>query len=476
MMRDREDAPASIGQTLLERYQIERDAGRTDTGIVLDAVELRTNRSVAIEIESDLDDDDERTKLVRDAMIAQRLEGEHVLHVLDAGTLTDGVPYVVREQTISSLARESAARGPIPTPEAVGWTLDVCEALAEAHALGMAHGDVSVDNIFLARGPQSGQLIAKLRWTSKTKAGHIEVEDVAHDIAGLAELLRVLLTGQRDPNDDGAKTLPTDLAYAIGRGLSPDVDARFRNVGELAIAISRFAPPGHTGARNVSFLLARSGIIGFASGRDTPPVSERLSDQWFDVAPEPESAPDTIRDRVVERPPPKRSGHFAMVSLLLLAAVVGGTVVGFRTGLLPRWTGTAESSHLMPDDPVSTTTVTNAEVDVAETTSMTPPSALEEHAKSTEAPAVPAVMETAPALAGPALQNDPTPPAGANTNGDPFVNGPVAPPATSATSTRGTEETPPAAESTSPPELPPARALPEPPPQNIPSPAPDPAP
>src|SRR5687767_4861501 len=139
-------ATPSIGATVLERYRIERDAGRTDAGVVFDAVEIATWRGVALEVATRLEDETARTELVRDAMIGERLEGEHVLHIIDAGMLSDGVPYLVREPWIGRLADEVVVRGPLPVEEAVGWTLEILEALAEAHAIGMAHGDVRPEN------------------------------------------------------------------------------------------------------------------------------------------------------------------------------------------------------------------------------------------------------------------------------------------------------------------------------------------
>lgn len=263
-------ANPTIGSTLLERYRIERDAGRTDAGVVFDCVELATGRDVVLEIATQLPNDAARAEIVRDAMIAERLEGEHVLKVLDAGTLSDGVPYLVREPWIEQLSDEVARRGPIPVQEAVGWTLEILEALAEAHAIGMAHGDVRPENAVLARNDE-GEPVAKLRWTTAAKAEGAAREDVAADIAGAAGLLRFLLTGGADEEAEGAKTIPNDLARVIARGLHPSPGEEYRNVAELAVDLAPYAPNGHRSVRNIRHMLSRAGIISFTPSLAVPP-------------------------------------------------------------------------------------------------------------------------------------------------------------------------------------------------------------
>lgn len=369
---------SAASDALLQRYRLEREACRTEWGVLYDAVEKETLRRVSIEIANDLDEE-ERARFERDGMMAQRLEGEHVLHVLEAGALLDGTRYLVREPALGSLAADVDAGGPLPTGEAVALTLEVCEALAEAHTRGMAHGDVRADTVFLARDAE-GNPIAKLRWTSRAKAERAAREDVARDIAAAALLLRYLITGQRDLEDDGAKTLPSDLGYAVARATAADDVSRFRNIGELAAAISRYAPPGHTAARNIAFLLSRAGIIGgLSSGGPSVaggpgPIHPRvlsqpgLNDAWFEPRPSLTSVPPSA---------PRRSATFAIVSLVLLAATFAGTVLLWKSGHLPQWSGTAPTMHEDRLDAVSRTTLTAA--DVGETTAITPPVLLTTH-------------------------------------------------------------------------------------------------
>src|SRR5262249_41298238 len=42
-------------------------------------------------------------------------------------------------------------RGPLPVGEAIAYMLQACEAIAEAHALGIVHRDIKPANLFLTR-------------------------------------------------------------------------------------------------------------------------------------------------------------------------------------------------------------------------------------------------------------------------------------------------------------------------------------
>ena len=245
--------------TIDPRYHLDRVAARTEAGVVYEASDRRASRRVAIEIASSIHDSGARARWARDGRTAQRLEGEHVLHVLDVGALSDETPYLVREVAVCTLAEEVGKRGALPVPEAVGWTLEACEALAEGHALGMAHGDLRPDNVYLARA--AAGLTVKVAWTKAAQGGRAAKADIARDIEALGSLLRVLVTGQFEDELEGARTLPTALAHVIARSLAHGGGGGFQNVAELARMLAPFAPPGHASARSIAFMLSRAGVV-----------------------------------------------------------------------------------------------------------------------------------------------------------------------------------------------------------------------
>jgi hypothetical protein len=391
------------GDTLADRYRLDREVGRTEAGIVFDAVDAMLNRRVAVEVASSIEEPKARRKWARDAMLAQRLEGEHVLRVLDVGNAAGGVPYAVREAALCTMAAEIEVKGALPIALAVAWTLETCEAIAEAHALGMAHGDLRLDNIYLVRGATEPSV--KVAWTSAAKAERAAKEDVARDLAGLGAMLRVLSTGRMsDDESDGAPTLPSDLAHAVARALSIDPRDRIQNVAELARMLAPYAPPGHPSARNVVFLLSRAGIVGGTlptkpptsrrqsaivpvapvlpvvaapSAPSTPSTPTDFTDEWFGHAPRAPLGGTLAPARHRARP------AFALVSVALIGLVLGGSWLLWQNGKLPRWTGTA------PPDGVGKTEVTGAPATAAEPTTAEPATATAAATATATAPAAP---------------------------------------------------------------------------------------
>ncbi len=336
------------GHIVNDRYRLGREVRRNEEGVVFEGEDVALERSVTVEVASSLEEPRAQRKWMRDAMIAQQLVGEHVLRILDVGEWR-GIPFIVRETSSRSLADELARRGVIPIPQAVGWTLDACEAIAEAHAHGIAHGDVRLENIHLAEGAPEPKL--KVAWTSAAKAERAAREDVARDVAGLGTMLRVLATGvATDGADDVAPTLPDGLAHAVARSLAQGAEGGFHSIAELARTLAPYAPPGHPAARNIARILSRAGIVSGAiplaevpraPGRE---VADRASftDEWFSRSPQGALGPIGRHSRVG-----------ALVSITLLVAVLGSTWLLWERGMLPRWTGSA------PAEPVGTTELTS---------------------------------------------------------------------------------------------------------------------
>src|SRR4029077_12328472 len=54
------------------------------------------------------------------------------------------------------------ARGMLPETEAVSYALQVCDALEDAHALGIIHRDLNPSNLFLAAQPRGTRILKVL--------------------------------------------------------------------------------------------------------------------------------------------------------------------------------------------------------------------------------------------------------------------------------------------------------------------------
>lgn len=91
-------------------------------------------------------------RFLREARAAARLKGEHVAKVVDVGTLESGAPYMVMEYLDGlDLRKLLRQRGALPVDEAVTYLFQACDALEEAHSIGIVHRDIKPANLFLTR-------------------------------------------------------------------------------------------------------------------------------------------------------------------------------------------------------------------------------------------------------------------------------------------------------------------------------------
>jgi tRNA A-37 threonylcarbamoyl transferase component Bud32 len=93
-----------------------------------------------------------RTRFRREAEAAASLRSPHTVQLYDFGVTDDGTFYFVME-LLEGMDLESLVshHGPQPPARVIYILRQVCESLAEAHALGLAHRDVKPENIHLGQ-------------------------------------------------------------------------------------------------------------------------------------------------------------------------------------------------------------------------------------------------------------------------------------------------------------------------------------
>jgi serine/threonine-protein kinase len=102
-------------------------------------------------------------RLLREARITARLSSPHAARVLDAGIASTGHLFVVMELLQGEdLRRRLCARGPLPLETAIEYALGACDALSEAHALGVVHRDVKPSNLYVCKRPRDGLEVIKV--------------------------------------------------------------------------------------------------------------------------------------------------------------------------------------------------------------------------------------------------------------------------------------------------------------------------
>lgn len=176
------------GQTLDEKYRIERELGRGGMGTVYLATHLGTERPVAVKIIAPqfMKRPEFVERFRREARAAGRLRHPNVVDVTDFGfshTPDGQVAYLVMEYldgcTLGEILEEE---NKLP----VGWTLDileqVCSAVHEAHEQGIIHRDLKPDNIWLEPNQRGGYTVKVLDFGIAKLEEHADLPVIESEI------------------------------------------------------------------------------------------------------------------------------------------------------------------------------------------------------------------------------------------------------------------------------------------------------
>jgi len=145
------------GIVLLGKYRVEDLIGEGGMGAVVRAMHLDLEEPVAIKVllPELAEREDVVRRFLREAKSAVKLKGEHIARVMDVGYLDgffEGRPYIVMEYLQGADLRAIIKHhGPQHPAIAVDLMLQACEAIAEAHSLGIIHRDIKPSNFFITR-------------------------------------------------------------------------------------------------------------------------------------------------------------------------------------------------------------------------------------------------------------------------------------------------------------------------------------
>jgi serine/threonine-protein kinase len=178
-------------------------------------------------------------RFTHEATRVANLRHPHIVPVLDAGTLADGTAYVVMERLLGETLEETAEGRPLPTVELVSILRGVASALSAAHAVGVVHGAVSAENVFLVEVPGYSHGFPKLLDFGVTRldASDGSASDARSDQRALAALACRLLTGSNDLADETADPRCPPVYRVLTRAMAAEPNQRFDSVASFFQAL-----------------------------------------------------------------------------------------------------------------------------------------------------------------------------------------------------------------------------------------------
>ena len=316
-----------IGELIAGKYTIDRILATGGMGVVVAAKHVRLDQRVAIKflLPEMLDREELVARFLREAQATVGLHGEHAVRVYDVGTLETGSPYLVMELLRGNdLDEELEVRGPLEVEEAIDFILQACEAIAEAHRVGIVHRDIKPSNLFLARRPDGSRIVKVVDFgisklladeaqrginnkltTTMAMLGspqYMSPEQVrsARDVDGRTDIwslgcvlyemlanvppfsaetvsaVSAMIVADRPPSLRSLRgDAPAELCKVVMRCLEKNRERRFRTVAELAQALAPFASQRSKAA--VERVVRISQAPRYESSRP-PPLSGRSRD------------------------------------------------------------------------------------------------------------------------------------------------------------------------------------------------------
>ena len=177
---------------LAGRYRVEHWLDRGGMASIYVGVELGCGRPVAIKILRE-DGDDWVTGLARfinEARLSSRIEHPNVVEVLDWGTTSTGLMYLVMELLHGEDLRTTLGRrGRLPWPRVRALMLELCAGLAATHRAGVVHRDLKPANCFRVNGGAGERLKLVDFGVAAPAPGSSAPADTRAEIVGTAEYM-----------------------------------------------------------------------------------------------------------------------------------------------------------------------------------------------------------------------------------------------------------------------------------------------
>ena len=121
-------------------------------------------------------------RMLLEAKVVNQVGHPNIVDIFETGKLADGRPYIVMERLEGTSLSFRADEGKVLPDLVIAILLQTCDALIAAHAAGVVHRDLKLDNVFLVANPDDPTTpkVKLLDWGIAKVINH----DVKHTIDG----------------------------------------------------------------------------------------------------------------------------------------------------------------------------------------------------------------------------------------------------------------------------------------------------
>ena len=306
-----------------ERYEVLGEIGRGGMGTVYRAMDHQLGREVALKAIAFHADAGITERLSREARVLAQLEHPGIVAVHDVGTLADGRPfYVMRLVRGTNLAQHAAGRG---RGELLRLFLQVCDAVAFAHARGVIHRDLTPRNVMIG---EFGEVLVVDWGVARVLGARDPDAGIGHEPSPVAAGRAsgdALAAGPQRTGDGVIVGTPGYMPPEAAAGGARDVDERGDVFGLGAILRDLLAASGAPAPRPLAAIVARATALlpedRYASAAALAADVRR----WFDAEPV-----QAYRENALERAARFYGRNRPLILLLLAYAVVRVTILLWR--------------------------------------------------------------------------------------------------------------------------------------------------
>ncbi len=296
------------GQTI-SHFQILEKVGEGGMGVVYKARDTHLERDVAIKVlpPDKVADAERRRRFAQEARAASALSHPNIVTIYDIDN-ADGVYFIAMEYVAGKTLDRLIGRKGLPLDAALGYAVQIADALARAHGAGIVHRDLKPANVMvtddglvkildfglaklrepaapgdaatLTAGPTEaritgeGRIVGTVAYMSPEQAQGKPV-DARSDIFSFGSMLFEMLTGRRpfagetamsvlaailnrEPAalSEGAAPLPAEVERMVARCLRKDPQRRWQNMSDLKVALQDLKEESDSGTLSASLAAA----------------------------------------------------------------------------------------------------------------------------------------------------------------------------------------------------------------------------